>query len=162
GRSARRTGTAIACPSRTTSSRTCAPGAIDDTRRISSSLVVTEVPSIAVIRSYGISPALAPGVFSVTSYTSAPRAVPRLSDSCSQSSAHVLHCDLNYPAATPPAPLQLRHHGAGLVHRAGEADVARARADRRFDADHLAAVIDERPAAVAEVDRRVGLDVVVE
>ena len=38
----------------------------------------------------------------------------------------------------------------------------RARADRGVDADDLAARVDERPAAVAEVDRRVGLDVVVE
>ena len=66
------------------------------------------------------------------------------------------------PRATRPNCFSCGQHGARLVDRDGEPDVAGPRADRRVDADHFAARVDERPAAVAEVDRGVGLDVVVE
>ena len=66
------------------------------------------------------------------------------------------------PRDTRPRALQLRQDRDRLVDRHRETDVARPRADRRVDADHLAARVDERPAAVAEVDGGVGLDVVVE
>ncbi len=51
---------------------------------------------------------------------------------------------------------------ASLVDRYGKADIAGAGADRGIDADDLAGGVDERSTAVAEVDRGVGLDVVVE
>ena len=66
------------------------------------------------------------------------------------------------PRETRPLSLQLRQHGDCLIDRHGEPDAARPRADGGVDADDFAAGVDERPAAVAEVDRRVGLDVVVE
>ena len=129
--------------------------------RISSSLVVTAVPSIAVIRSYGLSPARAPGVFSVTSYTSAPRAVPRLSDRCRSGSTSFSATPMN-PRATRPYCFNCGRTARAWFTGHGEADVARPRADGRVDADHFAARVDERAAAVAEVDGGVGLDVVVE
>ena len=56
---------------------------------------------------------------------------------------------------------QLLHHGARQIDRDREA-VARGKAglarDGRVDADDLTADVDERPARVAGVDRRVGLD----
>ena len=66
------------------------------------------------------------------------------------------------PRETRPLRLQLRQHGDRLVDRHREPDAARSRADGRVDPDHLAARVDERPAAVAEIDGRVRLDVVVE
>ena len=57
---------------------------------------------------------------------------------------------------------QLRKNRPRLIDRHREPDVGGARADRRVDADHLAASVDQRPPAVAEIDRGVGLDVPVE
>ena len=65
-------------------------------------------------------------------------------------------------ARHPPFGLELRENRSRFVDRHREADVARPLADRRVDADDFAAAVDERPAAVAEVDRGVGLNVVVE
>src|SRR2546427_11404967 len=60
---------------------------------------------------------------------------------------------------------ELLHHGAGEVDRDREA-VARVVAglarNRRVDADHLALDVHERAARVAGVDRRVGLDEVLD
>src|SRR5262249_44730525 len=56
---------------------------------------------------------------------------------------------------------QLIHHRARQVGRHGEAHAliaARARKDRRVDADQLAARVDERASRIAGVDRSVGLD----
>ena len=66
------------------------------------------------------------------------------------------------PRDTRPLALSCGRIADRLVDRDGKADAARTRADRRVDADHLAARVDQRPAAVAEIDRGVGLDVVVE
>src|SRR2546428_8254650 len=74
----------------------------------------------------------------------------------------VLERDTNVAARHASARTKLRQHDGGAVDRHGEPDAARARADRGVDADHLAARVDERTAAVAEVDRGVGLNVVVE
>jgi len=57
---------------------------------------------------------------------------------------------------------QLRKDGARLVDGNREPDVGGARADGRVDADHFAARVISGPPAVAEVDRRVGLDVAVQ
>ena len=57
---------------------------------------------------------------------------------------------------------QLRQDRAGLVNRHRKPDVAGALADRGVDAHHLAAGVDQRSAAVAEIDGRVGLNVIVE
>ena len=57
---------------------------------------------------------------------------------------------------------QLRQDQLRLIDRHGKADAAGLAADRRVDADDLAAAVDQRAAAVAEIDRGVGLDVVVE
>ena len=48
-----------------------------------------------------------------------------------------------------------------IVDGNGEADALAARIDGGVDADHLAAEVEERPAAVAGIDRGVGLDEVV-
>src|SRR5689334_10809906 len=60
---------------------------------------------------------------------------------------------------------QLAHRIAGAVdrNRKADADIAAGRrVDRRIDADQLAAQVDQRAAGVARVDRRIGLDVVLE
>ena len=59
---------------------------------------------------------------------------------------------------------ELGQHRLGEVDRDREADAHRAAAlrhDRGVDADRLAARVDEWPAAVARIDRRIGLDEVV-
>ena len=70
------------------------------------------------------------------------------------------HADI--AARHAAAGAKLRQDRRGAVDRDREPDVAGARADRGVDADDLAPRVDQRPAAVPEVDRRVGLDVVVE
>ena len=66
-------------------------------------------------------------------------------------------------AARHAAPrLELRKNRHRLVDRHGETDVAGPRADRGVDADDLTASVDERSAAVPEVDGGVGLDVIVQ
>ena len=57
---------------------------------------------------------------------------------------------------------QLWKDGARLVDGHRKSDVARPLADGRVDADDFASAVDERSAAVAEVDGGVGLNVVVE
>ena len=66
------------------------------------------------------------------------------------------------PRATRAVLAQLRQHGHDLRDRDRKADVRRLRADGRRDADHLPARVDQRPAAVAEADGGVRLDVGVE
>jgi hypothetical protein len=60
---------------------------------------------------------------------------------------------------------QLAHHVIGQIRRDGEAD-ARARArwrdDRGIDADQFATQVDQCAAGVARIDRRVGLDEVLD
>ncbi len=58
--------------------------------------------------------------------------------------------------------LELRQDGNRLVDGNGKADVARTRADRGVDPHHLPGRVDQRTAAVAEVDRGIRLDVVVQ
>ena len=70
--------------------------------------------------------------------------------------------DAHIAARDPSARAQLRQNRRRAVDRHREADAARARADRGVDADHFAARVDERSAAVAEVDRGVGLNVIVQ
>ncbi|MDR7513125.1 MAG: hypothetical protein QN147_14035, partial [Armatimonadota bacterium] len=53
---------------------------------------------------------------------------------------------------------ELVHDGAGVVHRDREADALRVTDDRRVDADQPPARVEQRAAAVAGVDRSVGLD----
>ena len=77
----------------------------------------------------------------------------------------LLHFDAD-PAACDAAALDdlLEHHLGGR-HGDGEADphrAARARENRRVDADQVAGRIDQRAAGVARVDRSVGLDEVLE
>ena len=80
-------------------------------------------------------------------------------------SADVLEHDAD-PAADHAAVLQdLAHHAAHQVHRDRDADAFGAQVlaqHRGVDADQLAARIDQRAAGVADVDRRVGLDEVLE
>jgi hypothetical protein len=52
---------------------------------------------------------------------------------------------------------QLRHQVAQLVHRDREPDVLRVAADGGVDADHLSVRVEQGPARVARVDRRVRL-----
>src|SRR5437773_6514661 len=70
------------------------------------------------------------------------------------------HADVT--AADPATGAELRQDRRRAIDGHGEADVAGARADGGIDADDFAARINQRPAAVAEVDRGVGLNVVVE
>ena len=98
---------------------------------------------------------------SVTSCTSAPRATDKL-ERALKIGRHVGEDDPDEAARDPPRALKLRQDRDRLVDWHREADVGRARAQRRVDPDHLAARVDERSAAVAEIDRGVGLDVVVE
>ena len=53
---------------------------------------------------------------------------------------------------------QLAEHELRGVARDREADALRAADDRGIDTDHLAARIDQRPAGIAGIERRVGLD----
>ena len=106
-------------------------------------------------------PARSAGDPSVTSCTSAPSSTGSFSDRC-RSSIDVAQRHADVAARHAAALPELRQDRRRAVDRHGEADVARARADRGVDADDLAARVDQRPAAVAEVDGRVGLDVVVE
>ena len=57
---------------------------------------------------------------------------------------------------------QLRQNVLGDVDRNGEADALGRHDDRRVDADHLAAAVDQRAAAVAGVEGGVGLNDVVD
>ena len=57
---------------------------------------------------------------------------------------------------------QLRQDVAGHVDRDGETDSLRRLDDRRVDADHPAAAVDKRSAAVAGIQGRVGLNDVVD
>ena len=69
------------------------------------------------------------------------------------------------PRCTVPLSIELRHDVLRHVGRNREADAdvaARGRQDLRVDADQLAARVDQRAAGVALVDRRVGLDEVLE
>ena len=70
--------------------------------------------------------------------------------------------DADVAARTLPRARNCGRMAVALVDRHGEADVAGARTDRGVDADDFAARVDQRSAAVAEVDGGVGLDVVVE
>jgi hypothetical protein len=70
--------------------------------------------------------------------------------------------DADIPARHAAARAQLREDRGRAADRDGEADAARARADGRIDADDVAVGVDQRAAAVAEIDRGVGLNVVVE
>src|SRR6266516_6640030 len=70
------------------------------------------------------------------------------------------HADVT--AADPTTGAELRQDRRRAIDGHGEADVAGARADGGIDDDDFAARVDQRPAAVAEVDRGVGLDVVVQ
>ena len=73
-----------------------------------------------------------------------------------------LRVDADIPPAHPAGLPDLREHVADDVARRGEADAfvaAGLRVDERADADQPAFRIDQRPAAVARIDRRVGLDV---
>ena len=70
--------------------------------------------------------------------------------------------DANETTRYPPGRLELGEHRDGLVDRQRKADARGLGADRRVDANHLAARVYERAAAIAEVDRGVGLDVVVQ
>ena len=137
------------------------PGTRAATVRISSSLVATAAPSTAMIRSYTRRPARSPGDPAVTSCTSAPCAVDE-TERALQVGIDVAQGHADEAARHAPALLQLRQDGHCLVDRHRKPDVAGARADGGVDADDLAAAVDERAAAVAEVDGRVGLDVVVE
>lgn len=65
-------------------------------------------------------------------------------------------------AAHDFANLQLGQKLLSDVDRNGEPDVLREPGDRRVDSDDLGLDVDERPAGIAEVDRRVGLDEVLE
>src|SRR5205823_8247583 len=65
-------------------------------------------------------------------------------------------------AADASARAKLRQDRAGQVDRHREADTAAAGTDRGVDPDDLAPRVDERAAAVAEIDGRVGLNVAVE
>ena len=53
---------------------------------------------------------------------------------------------------------RLGHDRPGDVDRDGEADAVAVRGDGGVDADDIAAGVEQRPARVARVDRRVGLD----
>ena len=56
---------------------------------------------------------------------------------------------------------QFRHHAAHRVRRHGKANARAGPAganDLRIDADHAALQVEQRPARVTRVDRRVGLD----
>ena len=57
---------------------------------------------------------------------------------------------------------ELRHDPPGHVDGDGEADPLRRLDDRRVDADDPAPAVEQRPAAVARVERGVGLDDVVD
>ena len=119
------------------------------------------LPSRLNTRSPGCSPALAPGLPSSTSATITPASAGRFSASAS---VEVIVC-----AVTPISPRRTRpvlricsNDVADDVARRREADAfaaARLRVDEGVDADQPALGIDQRAAAVARIDGRVGLDV---
>src|SRR6185295_17170693 len=74
----------------------------------------------------------------------------------------VLDLDAQIAAADLPLVAQLRQDLLERRDRHGEADVLGAVVDRCRDPDHPAVHVDERAARVAEVDRGVGLDEVLE
>src|SRR5207244_4171066 len=71
---------------------------------------------------------------------------------------HVLDRDAEPPAHHPAGGDQLAHDLSGLVDRDREPDPLTRRHDRGVDADHLPVQVQERPAGVPRIDRRVGLD----
>ena len=75
----------------------------------------------------------------------------------------VLHADAE-PRARDTCPVLRICVGHALRHvaRDGEADALAAADDHRVDAEHVALQIAERPAGVARVDARVGLQVVLD
>ena len=66
------------------------------------------------------------------------------------------------PRATRPRFLQLRQDCSAWLMGTAKPMLLARRADGGVDADHLAARVDQRAAAVAEIDGRIGLDVAVE
>jgi hypothetical protein len=65
------------------------------------------------------------------------------------------------PARYAPTAFELRQHRADLINGNGEANVVGLRADRRVDADDFSARVDQRTATIAEVNRRISLNVIV-
>ena len=140
---------------------TVVPGFVAVTICTSSSLFFTGLPLKARITSPGSRPALSAALPSVTVLTSAP--VRSFSPS-SSSGVAIDRPDADADAAARDlAGAQLRQQLADGVARDREADAHVAlrhagRGDRRVDADHLAAKVQQRTAGVPRIDRRVGLE----
>ena len=66
--------------------------------------------------------------------------------------------DADVAAADPAVANQARRDEPRRVARDREAESLRRRQDRRVDADHFAARGDERPAGIARIERRIGLN----
>ena len=74
---------------------------------------------------------------------------------------HVLAGDADVAAPDPPVANQLRRDESRRVARDGERQSLRRLNHRRVDADHFALRRHERPAGIAGIQRRIGLQHVV-
>ena len=77
---------------------------------------------------------------------------------CGAAAALVPAADADVAAPHPAVPDDLAQHEIAGVGRHREADALRARDDGGVDADHLAGRGDQRAARIAGIERRVGLD----
>ena len=142
-------------PVRSTRISMSSPGCWLLTMRETSAEPLTAWPSISVMTSPGSTPALSAGPPGVTVLTSAP-------DGALGSVGSEVSTPRHGRAILSPR-LQARDDLAHGVRRHGEADADVALrvaggGDLRVDADDAAGLVEQRAARVAGVDRRVGLD----
>ena len=117
----------------------------------------------ATIRSPSRTPARAPGLSGSTDTTSTALSIgsswKRTTRRCSGTFCPATP---RYDRRTRPSRISFADHEAGGVDRDREADALRRQDHRGVHADHPPARVDQRPARVARVERRVGLDDVVD
>ena len=122
---------------------------------------LTGTLSTRTIVSPGRTPAFSAGLPGSTDSTNAPSWAFR-SKAAARSASTFDDVDAEEAADDLPLLAKLRKDRLERVDRNREPDVLGRAEDRRVDADDLAVDVEQRPAGVAEVDRRVGLDVVLE
>ncbi len=122
---------------------------------------LTGTLSTRTIVSPGRTPAFSAGLPDSTDWTNAPSCGLQV-EGRGPVGVDVHDVDAEEAAHDLPLLAKLRQDGLERVDRNGEPDVLGRPEHRGVDADDLAVDVDQRPAGVAEVDRRVGLDVVLE
>ena len=150
-------------PSRSTSISTGLPIRSPVSRRIRSSAPVTGSPSSAHDHVAGEQARTVRRAAGLGRRDGRGRALRQLRRKLQAArDGRLLRRDADVGAPHAAVPHQLAEHEVRGVGRDREADALRALDDRGVDADHLAARGDQRPAGIARVERRVGLDHVVD